>query len=132
MSVWSGNGGSVISTPAVGGPFTLAINKWTLRKHARLTENTTSANTASNYEKVVPDYSWTLDIAWDDTTLPDTDLGLNEGDKVILKFNYGRSTKFSILTDTTIETADEVDDNATDIVRVALSGKGGTLTRPVT
>lgn len=127
MSYWSGNGGEITV-----GAITLPIKKWTLRKKAKLVENTTSSHAASNYEKVIPDYEWTIEFPWDDTKLPDTDVGLNEGDKGTITFNYGASTKFAVLTGTSVETLEEVNDNSDDIIRCTASGKGGTLTRPVT
>lgn len=128
MAFWSGNGGSI----KVGSTTHNFVGKWTLRKNSRLTENTHSGTPATNYLAVVPDHSWTVEIPWDDTVLPDTDMGLSEGGQVTLTFNYGASGKFAVLTNTTVETIEEVDDNAQDIIRVVLSGKGGTLTRPVT
>jgi len=127
MSQWSGNGGTI----TVGG-VSVDIGKWTLRKAARLAENTHSGKTATNFEKVVPDYSGSLEIPWDDTNLPDTDVGLVEGAKVTIRFNFGLSGKFQILTYTSVETCEDVDDNANDIIRTMVTFKGGTLTRAVT
>lgn len=127
MSQWSGNGGGI----TVDG-VTINIGKWTLRKGARLAENTHSAKSATNFELVVPDHSGSLEIPWDDTNLPDTDAGLEEGAKVTIVFNYGQSGKFAALTDTSIETCEDVDDNANDIVRTMVTFKGGVLTRAIT
>ena len=127
MSQWSGNGGDVVV-----GVVTLNIGKWTLRKGARLAENTHSAKSATNFETVVPDYSGSIEIPWDDTNLPDTDVGLEEGAKVTIVLHYGLSGKFQTLTDTSIETCEDVDDNANDIIRTVVTFKGGTLTRAIT
>lgn len=128
MSYWTGVGGGIV----VNSGTELPINQWTLRKNARLTENTTSGNTATNYAKVVPDYSWEVMGPWDDTRLPDTDEGMNEGDVVTVKFEKGTSGKFATLTNTTVETVEETEDVANDIIRYRASGKGGTLTRDLT
>lgn len=131
MAFWNGLGGSLTVDPA-GAAFVLVVHKHTVRKTARLVENTHSGVTATNFEKVVPHYEWTAEIPWDDTKLPDTDGTLNEGAKVTLKFTDGGSTKFLTLTDTSVETLEEVVDVANNIITVVLSGKGGTLTRQVT
>lgn len=127
MAFHSGNGGAVQVNATV-----LNIGKWTLRKAARLAENTHSGTTASNYEKVVPDHSGSIEIPWDDTNLPDTDVGLKEGDKVTIVFAYGRSGKTQTLADTTVETVEDTDDNSNDIVRTMVTFKGGVLVRATT
>jgi hypothetical protein len=120
---WSGNGGSIVV-----GATTLNIGKWTLRKGARLVENTHSGTPSTNYEKVVPDNSGTIDVPWDSTNIPDSGAGLISGAKVTLVFNLGASGKFHTLTNTSIEVNEDTDDNAQDIIRTSVSFKGGTLT----
>lgn len=127
MGFWSGNGGTL----AVGN-VTLHVNRWELTQQARLVENTHSGVSSSNYEAVVPDHSWTAEVPWDDANMPDVDVGLAEGTKVTIIFKFGASSKTATLTSTTVESVVPVDDNATDIVRVRVSGKGGALTRPTT
>lgn len=129
MSFHSGNGGYVLigtSTTPVN------IGKWTLRKNSRLVENTHSGVSASNYEAVVPDHSANIELPWDSDSLPDTDLGLAEGAKLTITFKYGASTKTAKLEGASIESLEEVVDNAGDIVRAVVSTRGGVLTRPVT
>lgn len=128
MSVWNGLGGGII----VNSGTELPVQGWTLRKNARLTENSHSGVSATNYELVIKDHSWTADIPWDDTRLPDTDEGLNEGDKVTIRFDKGTSTKFATLTSSSVETLEEVNDVANNILMVRVSGKGGVLTRDIT
>lgn len=130
MAFWSGNGGEILV--GTGSPVTLNVAKHTVRKTSRLAENTHSGTPATNFEHVVPHYEWTVEVPWDDSNLPDTDVGLIEGAKVIIRFNDGASGKYLTLTDTSVETIEEVDDNANDIIRSVISGKGGTLTRQVT
>lgn len=127
MAFHSGNG----STLTVGA-VVLHVKRLTLRKGARLVENTHSGTASSNFEKVVGDHSWTCEIPWDDTNLPDTDAGLVEGAKVTLTFTKGGSGKAALLTNTTVETLEDVMDNEGDIIRTTVSGKGGVLTREVT
>lgn len=103
-----------------------------VRKNARLTENTHSGVSSSNYDKVVPDHSWEADVPWDDTNLPDTDVGLTEGSKVTITFAMGDSGKTEVLTNTTVESLEDTLDNSGDIIRTRITGKGGALTRPVT
>jgi len=127
MANWSANGSKLVI-----GVTTLHCTNVTLVKQARLVENTNSANSSSNYDAVSKDHSWTADIPWDDTNLPDTDFGLVEGAKVTLIFNQGGSGKTATLTSTTVERLETIMNNENDIVRVRASGKGGVLTREVT
>lgn len=127
MPFWSGNG----STLTVGA-VVLHCRRATLRKGARLAENTHSGTASANYDLVVRDHSWTVEIPWDDTNLPDTDAGLTEGAKVTITFAKGSSGKTAVLTNTTVETLEDVMDNAGDIIRTVVTGKGGVLTREVT
>lgn len=127
MAFHSGNG-STITVGAV----VLHCKKATLRKGARLVENTHSGTSSSNYVKVVPDHSWTAEVPWDDTNLPDTDAGLVEGQQVTITFAKGASGKTAVLTNTTVETLEDVMDNEGDIIRTVVSGKGGALTRETT
>lgn len=127
MAFLSGNGGEVLV-----GVVTLNITKWTLRKSSRNVDNTHSGVTAANYEHVVPDHSATIEIPWDDTNIPDTDAGLNEGSKVTITFNLGSGSKTEVLTNTLVESVEDVCDNSGDIIRSVATVKGGTLTRAVT
>jgi hypothetical protein len=99
-----------------------------LRKAARLTENTHSGTSSSNYEKVVGDHSWSASIPWDDTNIPDTTFGLVPGAKVTLVFTMGDSAKAESLAGTSVESVEDVFDNQGDIIRTEVSGKGGVLT----
>lgn len=127
MANWSANGSKITV-----GATDLHCRMTRVRKAARLTENTHSGTSSSNYEKVVPDHSWSLSVPWDDTNLPDTDVGLTEGTKVTITFTMGGSGKTEVLTNTTVESLEDVMDNQGDIIRTEISGKGGVLTRPTT
>lgn len=128
MAFLSGNGGEVIV-----GAVTLHVAKWEGNFGARLVENTNSNTSgATSYDKVVDDASWTIEIPLDDTNLPDTDAGLTGGTKVTIKFYLGAGAKFYQLTNTTVEEIRPSNDNAQDIVRVTVTGKGGAITLPVT
>lgn len=127
MAFWSANGSKLVI-----GAATLHCTNVTLVKQARLVENTNSSNSSSNYVPVVKDHSWSADVPWDDTNLPDTDFGLVEGAQVTLVFNEGGSGKTATLTNTTVERLETIMNNENDIVRVRVSGKGGALTREVT
>jgi hypothetical protein len=127
MPNWSGNGSSMQV-----GANTLQARLTRVRKGARLAENTHSGTSSSNYDKVVPDHAWSGSIPWDDTNLPDTDVGLVEGAKVTVTFPMGASGKSETLTGTTVEYLEDVMDNAGDIIRTDVAGRGGVLTRPVT
>lgn len=129
MSFYSGNGGGILIGTSTT-PF--QIGKWTVRRNARLVENTHSGVSSSNYELVVPDHSFSVEIPWNDADLPDTDAGLVPGAKITITFQFGTSSKTCQLTSTSVETLEEVDDNANDIVRAVCSGKGGAFTPPST
>lgn len=127
MANWSGNGSSLVIAAAA-----LATTLTRLRKMARLAETTNSGTSSSQYQAVVSDHSWSASCVWDDTNLPDTDFGLIEGAVVTLKFNMGASGKFETLTNTTVESLEDIMDARNDVIRTDISGKGGVLTRPVT
>lgn len=122
MAYWSGLGGYMVV-----GATRLDINKWTLRKTARLVENTNSGSVATNFNAVVPHYEWTVEVPWDSVNIPDTDVGLVEGAQVTITFYTGASGKYQTLVATTVESNEEVDDDANDIIRETISGKGGYL-----
>lgn len=102
-----------------------------VRKATRLAENTHSGTPSTNYDAVVDDNAWSGSIPWDETNMPDVDFGLINGSKVNLRFNKGTTGKFELLTNTTVESVEDVHDNAGDIIRTDISGKGGVLTRAV-
>ena len=130
MSYISGNGGKITN---VGASKDLVIGVWGGNFGARLVENTNSASGgATNYDKVVDDPSWSAEIPLDLANLPDTDVGFAGGQKVNVKFFLGSSAKFYQLTGTTIEEVRVRNDNAQDIVRATITGKGGVITRPLT
>ena len=127
MANFSANGSLITK-----GATTLHTTNVTVIDGARLTENTGSANSSTNYDKVVADNSSTFDVPWDDTNLPDTDVGLTPGTKVTLIYSIGGSGKTCTLTNTTVERHELILNNDQDIVRSRISTKGGVLTRAVT
>lgn len=128
MAYLSGNGGALVV-----GIIELAIKQWTCNTGARTTENTHSGTAGfTNYEAVVIDARWTAEGPWDDTVIPDVDAGLTPGSKPLLTFQVGSGSKTIILTGSIIEDFEIIDDNTSDIVRWRASGKGGTVTRPLT
>lgn len=128
MAFHSANG-SIITK----GGTTLHVTNVTVVDGARLVENTNSANSSTSFDKVVADNSSNFDLPWDDTNLPDTDVGLTPGTKVTLVFTLGSSSgKTATLTNTTVERLETILNNENDIVRSRVSTRGGVLTRPVT
>lgn len=127
MAFHSANGSSMQV-----GATTLHARLTRVRKAARLTENTHSGTSSALYHKVVKDHAWSGSVPWDDTNLPDTDVLLIEGDVVTIVFALGASGKTETLTNTTVEFLEDIMDNAGDIIRTEISGRGGVLTRPVT
>lgn len=100
-----------------------------IKKGARLSENTHSGTSSSNFETVVKDHAWSASVPWDDTNIPDTTFGLVEGSKVTLIFTMGDTAKTETLTGTSVESVEDIFDNQGDIIRTEVSGKGGVLTR---
>ena len=131
MAFWSGLGGSVIVDPT-GTPKTIVAHSHTVRKTSKNTENTHTGSVASNFEHLYPHYEATIKVPWDDTNLPDVDVGLQEGAKVNIKFPDGNSTKFLILSGTLVESLEEELDVMSNIILAVITTKGGTLTRQVT
>ncbi len=129
MAFHSGNGGGI----TVGGGSELNIGRYTVRAPFRLAENTHSGTSgATNYEPVVRDVSWEVDIPFDDTNIPDTDMGLVSGNKVTIVWQLGSSGKTVTTTNTTVENVEFINDPANDIVRARVTGKGGTYTAATT
>jgi hypothetical protein len=127
MAFHSGNGSLLTIGVAT---LNCRMTRWD--QGARLTENTHSGTSSTNFESVVKDHSWSASIPWDDTNLPDTDFGLVEGAKVTLVFNAGASGKTCTLANTSVERLSFVCDNAGDIIRTDVTGRGGVLTRMAT
>jgi hypothetical protein len=130
MSFWSGNTGGV----TVNGGAELNVGKWEVRRTARTVENTHSGTGGStNFNLVVYHAEWTIEIPWDDTNLPDTDMGFVPGTQLsALVFQHGNSGKTISIASTMVEEHVTINDPQNDIVRSRVSGRGGVLTPPVT
>lgn len=124
----SGNGGYVEVSVAGSDTWTrLNVATWTTTRGKRLAENTHSGTQgSSSYKRIVRDNTWRLEFPWDE----DQDEIYETWDAaefLHIRFKYGESTIVLQLQDTTLETFETMDNNATDIVRCVLSGKGGIL-----
>lgn len=129
MAFHSGNGGGI----NVGAGAEQNIGRYTVRAPVRTAENTHSGTGgASNYEAVVRDLSWEVDIPFDDAAIPDTDMGLVAGNKVTITWQLGASGKTVITTNTLVESVEFINDPSGDIVRARVTGKGGIYTAAVT
>jgi hypothetical protein len=128
MSVWNGLGGGI----TVGAGVELPVSKHTVRKISTLADVSHSGSSARMFHSVIPHYEWEIELPFDDTRMVDVDEGLVEGASVTLRFDDGSSGKFLILTGTSVESIEEVEDVLNDVIRVAVRGKGGVLTRQVT
>lgn len=122
----SGNGGYIEVIPEGAATQTrIDVGKWTIRRTARLAENTHSGVSSTNFERVVYHYETTIEIPIDVDDPPEN--YMTEGDKVTLFLQRGESALFHTITNTSVETMEEVDDNSQDILRMAVSTKGGSL-----
>jgi len=129
MAFHSGNGGGI----NVNGGAEQNIGRYTVRAPVRTAENTHSGTGgSSNYEAIVRDLSWEVDIPFDDAAIPDTDMGLVAGNKVTIIWQLGSSAKTVITTNTLVESVEFINDPSGDIVRARVTGKGGTYTAAVT
>ncbi len=131
MAYWGGPGGQV-EVGTSPSEVTLHCRSHSVRKTSRIVENSHSGVSATNFEPIIDHYEWTVVVPWDDTNLPDVDVGLEEGLKVTIKFNDAGSGKFKTLTNTTVESLEEQYDSDQNIMMVTITGRGGTLTRQVT
>ncbi len=86
------------------------------------------------HKRVVKGGTWTFDFVYDTSNLPDTDIGLVQGDEIVLRFNVGKSSpqkfhRFAAI----VESLKIFNDQAKDVVRGTANGKiNGPVTRPVT
>lgn len=125
----SGNGGYITASPTSEGGLShtrLDIGKWTLRITTRLAENTHSGVSSTNFESVVRHNEWSLEVPLDIENFPEN-IGFDQADKVDIVFNIGESGNFYTLTGSSVETLEYVDDQSQDIVRIMISGKGGSI-----
>jgi hypothetical protein len=129
MAFHSGNGGGI----TVGGGSELNIGRYTVRAPVRSVENTHSGTSgATNFEAVVRDVSWEVEIPFDDAAIPDTDMGLVPGNKVTIVWQLGSSGKTVTTTNTLVEGLEFINDPSGDIVRARVTGKGGSYTAATT
>lgn len=124
----SGNGGYVQISEDGQAWYTLIVAVWELNDDSRKTENTHSGTGgASNYEHVVGDANWRLQIPWDEANTPES-YGLTKGAKVYLRFKHGSGSITKQISETLVEHVKTVNDNSQDIVRAEIDGCGGTVT----
>src|SRR5581483_4800306 len=127
MSLRSATGGHVyIGTSA---PVIVPVGKWTGNWRTILANVTQSdCGGGTVYFPTNTDPSWSLSVARDDVLYPEI-LGLQTGTVIAaLFFRLGAGTKADRVSNTTVESVDVENDPQTgEVVRVNVSGKGGTL-----
>lgn len=122
----SGNGGYV--QVAAGAGNIQHTSQWTGNWMNRLAEVTNSAFPGSQYAPTLPDPSWTIEVPRDDTLYPEA-LGFYAGQFLpTVYFRLGADSKFDRVQATTVESVQKVCNNAGDVVRLTISGKGGSMT----
>jgi hypothetical protein len=123
----SGNGGYIYASTDGFTYRQIHVGTWTLTRSARLAENTHSGTQgSSSYVRAVRDNSWRLEFPWDEDSEALYE-DLIAADFLHVKFKYGASDLEVELAYTTLETAEVVDNNASDIVRAVLAGRGGRI-----
>ena len=122
MALQSGHGGYVKTTVAV------PVGRWSGNWRSRLGEVTKSdSGGGTRFKAVVQDNQWSFECPRDDVAFPEA-AGLTQGaDVATLIFKLGAGDKADILSNTTVEDVSPTCDNQGDVVRVTVSGKGGTL-----
>jgi hypothetical protein len=120
----SGNGGSVgIGTGTV---VVVPVGRWNGNWRSRDAEVTQSDSGGGTvYFHVVYDPEWEFTAARDDVLFPES-LGFTEGSAIaVLWFKLGAGTKADKVVNTFVSEVNTVCDNAGDVVRVTVRGKGG-------
>lgn len=103
------------------------VSMWRGNWRVRDSDTTTSGQTATRYSSVIPDNSWTIEMPRDSVNFP-TMLGLTVGTTLsTLVFKLGADTKCDIVSNTLITDIDKVCNPGGDVVRITISGKGGSL-----
>lgn len=123
-TVLSAAGGFVTLTNAMA---QIDVSMWRGSWVFRDTETTTSGQTATRYSGVIQDNSWTIEMPRDSVNFP-TFVGLTNGTTLAqLVFKHGTDTKCDILTNTLITSTEKTCNPSNDVVRITISGKGGSL-----
>ncbi len=123
----SGNGGYIsISVDGISYQ-RIDVGTWTANFGRRLAENTHSGTEGNtNYHKVVRDNTWRLEMPFDsDSPAVDFITQVLNAEYLWIKFVYGESGVEDTLARTTLEGYEVTDNNASDIIRATMSGKGG-------
>lgn len=122
----SGHGGYVQTSVNGSSWVTHDVATWTLTDGSRTTENTHSGTGGgTRYDHVVKDPNWRLELPWDQDSPPD--VNFSSGQKIYVRFKHGAGAVIRQCSLTTVENIETVDNNASDIVRSTVSGKGGVI-----
>ena len=122
----SGNGGYI--QLAAGGANIQHVSQWTGNWMNRLAEVTNSGFAGSQYAPTLPDPSWSINLPRDDTAFPEA-LAIVEGTILAnVYFKLGADSKYERVQMTTVESVQKVCNNAGDVVRITITGKGGIVT----
>lgn len=124
MALRSANGGAIYLGPLVE----VSTQRWSGNWRVRDSDITQSDIACTLFMPVVQDNSWEWSAARDDVDYPEA-LGLAPGDIVAeIFFKLGAGTLADKLENTMVEEVSNVVDNANEVVRVTVRGKGGFLT----
>lgn len=86
------------------------------------------------HKRVVKGGTWSFDFVLDTSNLPDTDVGLVQGDEIVIRFNVGASSPQKFYRFAAIVEAVKLSvDQSKDVVRGTVGGKiNGPVTYPTT
>ena len=124
MAIPGSQGGHIYN-----GATAIYVSQHTTNWMGRGTEVTVSNNGFAMFAPTIIEASWSAEFPLDDPNFPEV-IGLvpNTVAANPFYFKHGNSTKADKLVDTYIESVQKVKSATGDVVRVSVSGKGGTLT----
>lgn len=123
MSIPSANGGYV--SIGAGGGNTQHVARWTGDWMNRLAEVTTSAYGGAQYTSALEDPSWSFEVPRDSTAFPEA-LNFKPGYFFSdIWFKLGADTVADRVSNTTVERVSKENNNAGEVVRITVSGRGG-------
>lgn len=124
----SANGGYVQVSEDGSAWYTFHIAVWELNDDSRKTENSHSGvGSGSNYEHVIGDATWRLQLGWDEQSTPEAYF-FRKGNKIYIRFKHGSGAVLKQVSYTLVEHVKTINDNSQDIVRAELDGCGGVVT----
>lgn len=106
------------------------VGKWSLESRSQSTDVSNASVSGSRYAHVQGDASWTCEVPLDDDLYPEA-AGLRRGDIAYIWFRIGATDNFHNLAQTTIMSVVYESNSTGDVVRLMITGAGGSLNENV-